>query len=71
MGYYKLNTDSTIQSANTQIADDWKPLSELQAKEDGSYYTFYGIDGTPDLAKEQSLAEANLGTLCFRKLAFG
>ena len=57
MGYYKLNTDGTISSANKQHSEEYKPLSELQTKEDGSYYTYYNQDGTPDLVKEQELAD--------------
>ena len=54
MSYYKLNTDGTIQSANTRH-EGFSPLSELTTKEDGSYYEFYNLDGTPDLVK---IAEA-------------
>ena len=50
MSYYKLNTDGTIQSANTRH-EGFSPLSELTTKEDGSYYEFYNLDGTPDLVK--------------------
>lgn len=32
----------------------------LETKEDGSYYTYYNEDGTPNLAKEQELADAQL-----------
>ena len=52
MSYYKLNTDGTFQSANKQH-EGFKPLSELATKEDGSYYTYYNLDGTPDLVAEQ------------------
>ena len=50
MSYYKLNTDGTFQSANKQH-EGFSPLSELTTKEDGSYYEFYNLDGTPDLVK--------------------
>ena len=50
MSYYKLNTDGTIQSANTRH-EGFSPLSELTTKEYGSYYEFYNLDGTPDLVK--------------------
>ena len=52
MAYYKLNTNGTFQSANKQH-EGFKPLSELTTKEDGSYYTYYNLDGTPDLVAEQ------------------
>ena len=48
--YYKLNTDGTIQSANKQH-EGFSPLSELETKEDGTYYQYYNIDGTPDVSK--------------------
>ena len=58
MGYYKLNTDNTIQSRSKQVDDTWLPLSGLETKEDGSYYDYYKQDGTPDLIKEQELLDA-------------
>ena len=58
MGYYKLNTDGTIQSRSKQVDDTWLPLSELETKEDGSYYKYYNQDGTPDLVKEQADIDA-------------
>ena len=59
MAYFKLNTDGTIQSANKQH-EGFKPLSELTTKEDGSYYTFYLEDGTPDLVAAQASIDAKI-----------
>jgi hypothetical protein len=59
MGYYKLNTDGTIQSRSKQVDNTWLPLSDLATKEDGSYYTYYNVDGTPDLAKIMLEDKAN------------
>ena len=57
--YYKLNTDGTIQSANKQH-EGFMPLSGLETKEDGSYYEFYNLDGTPDLVAEQASIDAKI-----------
>lgn len=65
MAYYKLNIDGTIQSRSEQVDDSWLPLSELETKEDGSYYTYYKeVDGEyqPDLVKEQELEKAKVLT---------
>ena len=51
MGYYKLNTDGTIQSRSNKADDTWLPLSDLETKEDGSYYKYYNQDGTADIAR--------------------
>ena len=51
VGYYFRNTDGTIQSRSKQVDNTWFPLSDLETKEDGSYYEFYNLDGTPDLVK--------------------
>jgi hypothetical protein len=60
MAYYKLNTDGTIQSRSKQVDDTWKPLSELETKENGEYYTYYNEDGTADLEKEMKADMDNL-----------
>ena len=57
-GYYKLNTDGTIQSRNKQPDESWLSLDSLEAREDGSYYKYYNTDGTPDLVKEQAESDA-------------
>ena len=65
MGYYKLNTDGTIKSRSKQVDNTWLALSELETKEDGSYYTYYNQDGTADLAKEEAetLSKAKVSKL--------
>jgi hypothetical protein len=60
MGYYKLNTDGTIQSRSKQVDDTWLPLSKLETKENGEYYTYYNEDGTADLEKEMKADMDNL-----------
>ena len=37
-----------------------KNLSQVETKEDGSYYTYYNVDGTPDIAKETEEATQKL-----------
>ena len=56
MAYYKLNTDGTIQSANTKLDDSWSPLSDLDTDDNNNFYHYYNQDGTPDLVKEKELA---------------
>ncbi len=50
-GYYKLNADGTIQSANTQLDESWLSLDGLTKDTDGNFYEFYNADGTPDTVK--------------------
>ena len=59
MGYYKLNQDKTIQVANIQH-EGFKPLAELQTKEDGTYYDFYNADGTPNLVEQAKVDKESL-----------
>ena len=41
MGYFKINTDGTIQSRSTQPSEEWLDLSLLATDEDGNYYDYY------------------------------
>ena len=51
MGYYKLNADGTIQSANNKHGDDWLELSSLSKDSEDNYYEFYLSTGKPDTVK--------------------
>jgi hypothetical protein len=50
-GYYKLNTDGTIQSRSKQPNESWLSLDSLEVTESGEYYKYYNQDGTPDVSK--------------------
>ena len=59
MGYYKLNTDGTIQSRSKQPDESWINLDSLEVTESGEYYKYYNVDGTADLARELLEDKAN------------
>ena len=56
MGYYKLNADGTIQSANNKHGDDWLELSSLSKDSEDNYYEFYLATGLPDTVKIDATA---------------
>ena len=52
-----VEVESAVRADGTLLPKH-KSLSDLEVKEDGSYYKYYNQDGTADLVKEQAENEA-------------
>ena len=53
-----VEVESAVRADGTLLPKH-KNLSLVQTKEDGSYYTYYNVDGTPDTAKIMLEDKAN------------
>lgn len=51
-----IELDSPIREDGTLLPNH-KNLGTIKTKADGSYYTYYNEDGTPDTVKEQELSD--------------
>lgn len=61
--YYKLKTNITdtdttnILLSKKKVDSSWTNVENLETKENGSYYTYYNEDGTPNLTEEQKVED--------------